>query len=172
MAEVLVAAKLGSFRVHVTLRTSRSTCSHACAISSSLCVLFSSSSCSSLVCFCTAFFFLSSPSRFSSSPSSVVVLLVFRLVCFFDRVKRPFFFAGGLPAESEKHVTRSTVRCYIVATQVQGTGPGAMGPDMLHRNVHTDPSQGQEPDPLSLIVPVVPFPVPVPVLVPCSVNKL
>ena len=86
-----------------TLCTSCSTCSHACAISSSLCVLFSSSSFSSVVRFDTAFFFLSSSPRFSSSSSSVVVLLVFRLVCFFDRVNRPFFFGGGLPPENTWH---------------------------------------------------------------------
>ena len=106
--------KLGSFFVHVTLHTSRSMCAQACAISSSLCVLFSSS----LICFCTAFFFLSSFSCFSSSPSSVVVLLGFRLVCFFDRVKRPFFFMGGLPAKSEKHVA------LVFVTEFDGTGIG------------------------------------------------
>ena len=54
--------------------------------------------------------------------------------------------------------------------QVQGMGLGLMGPNALHRDVHTAPRQGQEPDPLSPIVPVS-FPIPVLAMVPCSVNK-
>ena len=54
--------------------------------------------------------------------------------------------------------------------QVQGVGPGLMGPNVLCRNVHTGPGQGQEPDSLSLFVPIL-IPVPVLVAVLCSVIK-
>ena len=47
-----------------------------------------------------------------------------------------------------------------------------MGFYILYRNVHTDLKLGNEPDPLSSIMPVpFPVPVPVPVPLPCSVNE-
>ena len=62
--------------------------------------------------------------------------------------------------------------CCIGQGQVQGTGLGLMGPNILYRNVHTGPRQGQEPNPFSPIVPVpFPVPAPVPVPVPRRVNK-
>ena len=53
-----------------------------------------------------------------------------------------------------------------------GTGkrPGAMGPNILYRNIHTGLRQGKEPESIVSIV-LLKFPVPVPVTFPCSVNK-
>ena len=52
--------------------------------------------------------------------------------------------------------------------QVKRTGKELMGSNILYRSVHTGLRQGNEPDPLSAVMPV-PFPVPVPV--PRSVNE-
>ena len=51
----------------------------------------------------------------------------------------------------------------------QGMAAGLMDPGS-YRNVHTGLRQGQAPDPLSTIMPVI-VPVPAPVPLPCSVNK-
>ena len=53
--------------------------------------------------------------------------------------------------------------------QVQGTGPGAMVPNILYRNVHTDPRQGKEPGPIvSYCAGPVPCTCPGPVPVQCE----
>ena len=52
--------------------------------------------------------------------------------------------------------------------QVQGTGQELIGSNILYISIHTGLRVGNEPDPLSSIMPV---PVPVPVPVPCSVNE-
>ena len=64
-----------------------------------------------------------------------------------------------LPLFCLKNNVSCNYRCLEVVNgqgpgQVQGTGPGAMSTNILHRNVHTGPGQGQESDPLSPIVPV------------------
>ena len=54
--------------------------------------------------------------------------------------------------------------------QVEGMGPGPMGPDILYRNVHTGPRWGMERRLIVSIV-LVQFLEPVKVPFPCVVNK-